>query len=216
MKDIILFLSGRYASDDFNFYRSLCRGRYKIAVDGGYRFFKKAKIIPDLLIGDFDSIGPAQKSVTSKTKIISFPTDKNATDSELAFEHALSLKPKVIDIVQPGVGEADHFAGNIMMLTLAGSANRQNRSKVRIVNRKIEILYLNNSSISIRGKKNEKLSVLPLSATIRLTTEGLRFSASDTLIRRGRTQGLRNELTGSRAKVTIKGEALVFHQFIAV
>jgi thiamine pyrophosphokinase len=213
MKEIVLFLSGRYTTEDIRVFRTLCRGKYKIAVDGGYRFFKKANIVPDLLIGDFDSIGSTIKSISPRTKVISFPKEKNATDSELAFEHAISMNPKRIDIVQPGIGEADHFAGNLMMLTLAGSVGSEKRPKVRIINRKVEILYVKDSSVTIAGKKNDKVSVLPLSSKIRMTTQGLKFRTSDTLIRRGRTHGLRNELTGSRARVTIKGEAAVFHQF---
>lgn len=60
---------------------------YVIAVDAGYRHLEALDVIPDLVIGDFDSLGLAPRHANIKT----FPVRKDQSDIELALYEAEKL-----------------------------------------------------------------------------------------------------------------------------
>ncbi len=93
MKKIALFLNGEKPSltIDLAQYHSI------YCVDGAYKYLQELKIIPDLIIGDFDSI----ESLPENIEFIHTP-DQNFTD----FEKALKI------IIQHGFTDADIFAAN--------------------------------------------------------------------------------------------------------
>ena len=53
-----------------------------IAVDGGFASLEAAGCVPDLALGDFDSLGFVPEGVPVKL----FPAEKDASDMELALE----------------------------------------------------------------------------------------------------------------------------------
>ena len=89
-----------------------------LASDGGYRTAKKMELNIDLLIGDFDSITSEElKEAKSKgIKVISFPTEKDKTDGELAVDYAISLGSKELVILGSFKEELDHALGNLFLL----------------------------------------------------------------------------------------------------
>ena len=115
MKDAVIFTNGRYRAADYPFYRLLCKERFCVAADGGYKFFKNAKVGCDLVVGDFDSL----KRVPEDIETLVFDKHKDKTDTQLALEYCLKNKFSRIDIVDPAIGEPDHFLGNLMLLTLS-------------------------------------------------------------------------------------------------
>ena len=59
-----------------------------IAVDGGLEHLHRQFIKPLCAIGDFDSLG--HKEYLEGLEVLSFPTHKDETDTELAFSEALN------------------------------------------------------------------------------------------------------------------------------
>ena len=92
----------------------LDREFYTICADGGYDHAKKQGIVPDILLGDLDSI-----SERADIKTLVFPTEKNETDSEIALLYAIEKGYK--DIVLTGVTgtRLDHTLNNIFLLKTA-------------------------------------------------------------------------------------------------
>ncbi len=213
MLDFILFLHGRYQLPHLSFYRRLARGRFKVAVDGGYSFFRKAHLRPDLLIGDFDSLKRLPKDLSPRTDVIVYPADKDKTDAELALDYCLERKAKRIDIVQPSLGEPDHFVGNLMLLAKAArSAKGRRKSQVRLVNANSEVLLLDSGRWAVRNAQGDSLSIIPISERIVLSCRGTEYDVTGLRIRRGETVGLRNRVTAARASVEIRGQGLLFHR----
>jgi len=214
LREHVLFLEGRYPAAHMDFYRKLCRGRYKVAVDGGYRFFRATSIVPDLLIGDFDSLKRQPQDLTGKTKVMTYPRDKNQTDAELALNHSLENGATVIDIVQPSVGELDHFTANLLLLGMKDRGKVvAEQAEIRIISHLGEILLLKDERRIIRGRVGDIVSVLPLSASISLSCTGVEFEARNLKIKRGETAGCRNRMVGKQARFQVKGEAFLFHSF---
>lgn len=79
----IVFLNGNY-SDDINKIKSYIEDRTIIAVNGGANFCYNNNIMPDLLVGDFDSINKEVLEKFSNIKMYKSIPDKDYLDFELA------------------------------------------------------------------------------------------------------------------------------------
>ncbi len=209
MKSAAIFVHSPYPKTELNFYKKLCRGKYKIAVDGGYSFFKQAKIRPDIIIGDFDSL---KKESVRGVDLLSFPVKKNATDTELAVEYCIDRGFKAIDIVMPIIGEPDHFLGLVTLLLMPRlSAIDKNKITGRIVNHQCEIILLKNCGMFFTKCNNEMLSVLPYGGPVKFTCQGMEYPANNLLIEQWQSTGLRNVIHSNKARILVKGTALVIH-----
>jgi len=97
---------------------------YIIACDKGYNYALHLNLIPDVVIGDFDSssLSFIEKSVeNTKTQILSFPIRKDDTDTMLAIKHALDLGYQNIHIIC-GLGlRMDHTISNIQSMHYVAS-----------------------------------------------------------------------------------------------
>lgn len=211
MKDAVLFLPGRYPENHWVFYRKLCRGKFKIAVDGGFRFFRSSTIIPDMLIGDFDSLGRRPSGLSSRTAVVEFKTDKDKTDTQLAVEYCLDKRAAKIDIIQPTIGQPDHFMANLMLLSLAAGYNKRGyHPDLRLLNYRHEIRLIRNQRIDLKRAPGDHLSIVPLSDKILLSCKGTAFDVSRLVVKRGTTASLRNRITKRKACVEVRGEAWLF------
>ena len=214
MRNAVLFLHGKYAAADLNYYKKLARGKYLVAVDGGYSFFRKTGLTPDLLIGDFDSIGRMPRTLTARTTVVQHPAYKDKTDAELALDHCLSLGVQDIRIVQPSFGEPDQFVGNMMLLIRAAQLRRRMQGcSVHVVNRRYQVCALVDGAGMISGGRGDIFSVVPVSDQITLTLSGTEYDVTNLVIQRGESRGLRNRITAGTAHIRMRGTALVIRQF---
>ena len=214
MKRFAIFLPGTYRRAHLAFYRGLCRKARLIAVDGGCRLFKTAGMTPDVIIGHLDSVSSIPSQFHEKSQLLIYPRDKNKTDLQLALEYCVKERARMVDIVSPGVGEVDHFLGNVMLLGLFDKLSGvSTKPKIRIVSADYEILWVHDSRRSFSDCVGDRLSVIVMSAAVRLTCRGMEFAADRVRIVRGDSRGLRNRITRRRASVGIEGRALVVHSF---
>ncbi|HEX2897707.1 MAG TPA: thiamine diphosphokinase [candidate division Zixibacteria bacterium] len=209
MKSAAVFIHSRYPKSQLNFYKNLCLGKYKVAVDGGYNFFKQAKIKPDIVIGDFDSV---RKDSIKGINALVFPRRKDATDTELAIAYCIEKKFSTIDIVMPTAGEPDHFLGLVSLLLVPELGWRKNfQVAARIVNHECEIMLLTNREMSFPDSKDEMISILPYGDSIKLTCMGMDYPAEGLIIRPWQTKGMRNIIRSKAAKIIVKGTAVIVH-----
>lgn len=137
-----------------------------IGVDHGLVFLYEHGILPDYIVGDFDS---TPKEVMSyyreKTNIPirSFNPVKDATDTEIALRFGLELGRKQILLVGATGSRADHLWANVQCLKIALEAG----ADARIVDSYNRIRLLDQGIIL---KKQEAygpyFSVFPLSGTV--------------------------------------------------
>lgn len=86
-RSVALIANG--AIDDTLFIASLVKNYDKIiAVDGGLIHCERMKVVPDLIIGDWDSIPPDLMAHYPDVPTVRFPVDKDHTDLELAIQAA--------------------------------------------------------------------------------------------------------------------------------
>nr|MCR5430347.1 thiamine diphosphokinase [Eubacterium sp.] len=94
---------------------------FVIAADGGLLNLEKSNITPDLILGDFDSLGFEPEG----ENVIKYPVKKNDTDMMLAVKKAIDLGYKEIVIFGGCGGRLDHTLANIntMVYALEKGAN---------------------------------------------------------------------------------------------
>lgn len=86
------------------------RDDYVIAVDGGLNHAKRLGIIPNTILGDFDSLGFVPDGSTA------FPIEKDDTDMMLAVKKALAMGARDVLLLGGLGGRLDHTYANIQTL----------------------------------------------------------------------------------------------------
>ncbi len=181
-----------------------------ICVDGGAGKALALGLMPEVVIGDMDSLeAPLREQLRAKgCRFIEYPSRKDETDSELAIRHALSLGATEIIMLGMLGARIDHSLANIMLLTLP----ELEQVKVRLVEGCQEVFVIRDE-ILIEGMPGDTLSLLPLSGdVVGVRTEGLEYPLHYGTLRFGAARGVSNVLTASRAKITVgSGLLLVVH-----
>ncbi len=176
-------------------------GKYIICVDGAGRYLMELDIIPNLLIGDLDSIKPNVLAWMDKNKVPckSFPSRKNATDTELALEYAIGLKAKSITIFGAIGSRQDHTISNILLLHKLLQTNIQGK----IINEN-NVIMMTDSKLEVHGKKGENISIIPLSGSVKgVTLKGLEYPLDNEDLVFGNSLGISNVFTSDMAKITL-------------
>ena len=111
---ILLVLGGR--PPEINWLRDVSFNYKRIwAADSGGGICKKAGLLPEYLIGDFDSICERDKEwlISHGTEIIKYPAEKDLTDYQLCLEIASQNRVKNIIVTGGWGGRFDHAHSNL-------------------------------------------------------------------------------------------------------
>lgn len=128
---------------------------FVIACDKGYKYCKKSRIQPNLLIGDFDSLN---SKIHGNFPIISLPKEKNDTDLMAAIKYAVNHNFNVINLYCALGGRLDHMLGNIQ----SGIYASKHGLAVNIYDNENEMHFLSKSNIVVSKKAGYSMSVLSL------------------------------------------------------
>lgn len=91
---------------------------YIIGVDKGIEYLYENNIKPNIILGDFDSINPSLLKDIKEivTEVLTFPEEKDFTDSQLALKKALDLMMDEIVLLGVTGSRIDHTLANIGLL----------------------------------------------------------------------------------------------------
>ena len=91
---------------------------FVICADGGSRHLRKVGIFPNIIMGDLDSstLENVKYFQDLGTEVRTFPTEKDYTDTELAFLEAINMGFKSIKILSCIGQRFDHTLANIFLL----------------------------------------------------------------------------------------------------
>jgi len=180
-----------------------------IAADGGARLLRENDLVPDYVIGDFDSLTAMDLAQleASEVQLHRHPVDKDQTDLELALHFALEHKPDEILILAALGGRWDQSLANILLLakpmwrdvpiTLVDGLQRIN-------------LIAPNHDHQIVGKSGDTVSLIPIGKKASgVTTHGLQWGLDDETLEFGTTRGVSNLIIATKASVAIREGLLV-------
>lgn len=89
-------------------------GDLVLAADGGYRALYSLGYMPDLLLGDFDSLGDLP--LPPDLPVLRFPARKDDTDTGLALRHGLDRGYRDFALYGCTGGRVDHLLANLQSM----------------------------------------------------------------------------------------------------
>ncbi len=187
-----------------------------IAADGGAAHVLAAGLVPDVVVGDFDSLAADERarleSLAVELRVAA--SDKDESDMELCLLTALEGGATSVTIVGAlGLVRPEHSLANLLLL----ADPRLDGCDVAIVGRGSRIFRMGTlegpGQAAVEGAAGDFVSLLGLDTVVEgVTTEGLRFPLVDESLPLGPSRGLSNELTTGHARVvTRRGRLLVIH-----
>jgi thiamine pyrophosphokinase len=178
-----------------------------ICADGGTIHALTLGLIPNLIIGDMDSLPKNFSLSTFNGEVIVFPKDKNETDLELAINHAITLKPDEIIIVAALGGRIDQTLANITLLSHYQNFNIK-------LNDGVEEIFLCKDQVEVKGRSGDIVSLIPWQGDVEgVTTQNLKWKLNNETLYFNKTRGISNEMTSDIANISIKnGLLLIVHQ----
>ena len=178
-----------------------------ICADGGASHLRKMGLTPHVMIGDFDSILDEDKLFFQNigVKTITFPVEKDKTDSHLCIDYAIAQKASDITLFGFTGSRLDHTLANILLLKALADKN----ISARILDPCNEI-HLVTSKISLKGEPGDYLSLIPISGQVTgVTLEGLAYPLKNAVLKRASTRGISNCFIEERVEIKIKTGVLI-------
>ena len=176
--------------------------QFIISADSGARHCKSFEVIPDLMVGDFDSVSGVDFAdfATAGVEIVRFPTEKDMTDSELAIEIALERGCSSIVLLGALGTRLDHSVSNLFLLKKlldkgidATIADEHNEVK------------LISDSIMLTSEEDTFITLLPLAGSAKgVTTRGLHYPLENATLEVGSSRGVSNRFSEDMAQVNVK------------
>ncbi len=202
----LIICSGTFS--DYSFYEKyVCNAGFILCADGGARHARRLKVVPDVLLGDFDSISPEDYEYCKllDARIMKYPASKDRTDSEIAVDIALDRGCERI-VILGGLGtRADHSIANIGLLKKIAHRGAFGT----LVNEHNEIFYVTRRLV-LHREDGYKVSLVPASSVVKgIKTSGLMYELSEAVIEYGSTLGVSNEFVKDKARISIKSGALL-------
>lgn len=184
---------------------------YVICADGGLEKAERFGLMPDLILGDFDSVDPGTLARYKNLNIetVTFSAEKDYTDMELAVEYAVKRGCKHIVLAGASGTRLDHTVANIQLL----EKYHQMGIDMEIIDNNNHIWIISGRTIEkIKRKKNYFVSMAPVTKTIEgLTLEGFKYPLDNVKVKRGSTLLVSNEIIQDEGRIILEqGTALVF------
>ncbi|BBI33678.1 thiamine diphosphokinase [Cohnella abietis] len=176
---------------------------YLIGADRGAEFIIENGYVPQLALGDFDSVTPDQMQRISNVaeELLSCdPIHKDWTDTELALREAVKRGFKDIILVGALGTRFDHSLGNVHLLRHA----LEHKANLTIIDANNEISLCTEYHRLEANPRYPYTSLLPLSPEVTgITLEGFRYPLHNATLKLGWSLGISNVLEEPTGTITI-------------
>jgi len=182
-----------------------------IGVDGGATVALTYGVVPNIVIGDLDSlpVDIIKELESSGAVFIKHPSDKDYTDLELAVLHVLDMQVRSVTILGATGKDADHYFTNALLLT----DERFHEMDITMADDNCTIGALqNNAPFGIsKDLSGRTFSIIPISdEVLGVNILGAKWELTDATLLRGRSRTSRNQVLGEDVVISSKhGAALV-------
>lgn len=173
-----------------------------VCADAGQKHLDPLGVSADLYIGDFDS---SHKPETD-TEIITFPVEKDDTDTMLALKEGIKRGCKSFMIFGGIGGRFDHTFGNIQTLLYAD----KHSASAALADEKNLIFVLKNDTAFIEKNEGEKVSLFSLNGPAHgVSLEGFYYPLSNASVYPFDTLTVSNHIVAPQGKITVKKGTLL-------
>lgn len=209
-KNALLILNGNFnlTKIEINFLIKNNKIDKLIAVDGGANRIKKLNILPDLIIGDLDSLTKINKEYyqNQNVEFIQHPVEKDQTDSELAIDYCLNNDFKNIYLTGALGGRIDQQLANLNLLEYITDLDLE----AKIISSNLEIALIKDQKKFI-NKKGYRLSLIAQTKMVKgLTITGCKYNLDNQTLKRSQTRGISNLIKADKAEVKLDQGLLIY------
>lgn len=209
-----LIISGGNIDSDFalDFIRNL-KPNYIIAVDRGLLFAHEHQIVPNLIVGDFDSVPKEiidEYREKQSVPIREYNPIKDATDTQIALEKALEADSDHIWLLGATGTRLDHVLGNIYSLKPVFEAGK----KAYLVD-KHNLITLVDQKIMIKKEEQygQYISFLPLGEKVTgVCLTGFKYPLDHAVLTNDNSLGVSNEIVEPEAMVSMDDGIMIMIQ----
>ncbi|KOO49325.1 thiamine diphosphokinase [Viridibacillus arvi] len=204
MKTIVICAGGpeqEIVSNDFLLSFS---DAFFIGTDHGTMYLLNRGIVPDMAVGDFDSITNEEWQEISERvpHIERYSPEKNETDTELAIIKALSLEPTTIYLTGVTGGRLDHYEANLHTVYRLQLAYPQ--LHIKIVNRSNELQFLlPGEHTMVQDDHYKYMSFFAFKGPVEnMTLRGVLYETTNEVIEVGTSRFTSNEISDGIASIS--------------
>ena len=178
---------------------------YVIAADAGLSYCRDAGVLPDRIVGDFDSVPQdVYRYYYEKVpeRFERFPAHKDYTDTELALQMAYERPEEQITILGALGGRVDHTLGNIALLKQTLAEGKQ----CFLADEKNRVRMICSDTVLRRNDLLEgEISLVAFDGPVTgLTLRGFAYEVTDFTLQAATTRGISNEITRETASIELR------------
>lgn len=180
------------------------------AVDKGLEYTDALKLVPDLILGDFDTVDSGilsrYEKMGSAGLVERYPKKKDASDMELALWRAKEAGADQVTMLAATGSRLDHVVTNMNLLLLAEKAGIE----CYMVDETNRIQLLSASMrkcvrISREKQYGTYLSVIPMSETVEgFTITGVAYPLDHVVLSQGNSLTVSNQITSENACISLE------------
>ena len=176
-----------------------------IACDSGYHYAEAYGIVPDLIIGDFDS---AEYPKCTEIPVLRYPSEKDDTDTMLAARYAVQCGCTKVQILCGLGGRLDHAIANIQCAAFIAS-----QGGTAEIYGKNDIITVFSGSRDFPQRKGWSLSVFSLTDRSEgVSIKGTAYEATDVELTSSFPIGVSNRCDSENAHISAKTGMLMVIQ----
>lgn len=180
---------------------------YIIAADAGYENARKLDIVPNLVIGDFDSLG----TIPSDIETVKYPAEKDYTDTELAIRIGIEKGYSAFTVI--GALGGERFEHTVANLQLAAGISKEG-CDITLTDGITFIKAITDGKAEFDAGFDGYISVFSFDGdSSGVTLKGLKYELYDVVLPCTGTLGVSNEFKGIPSEISVKkGTLLIIYR----
>ena len=188
-------------------FRNLDRAvSYIVCADGGYDNAVRCGIIPDLLLGDFDSV---QTGLPENVETLRLKVEKDDTDTFAAVKECIRRGYRCFELYGVlGGARMDHSYASLCVVQYLTSQG----CRAVVMDGSRRVFLLNGGRLTLSGMKGRTVSVFPFGcASCEVSYKGMKYPLEAAVLESEIPLGASNLIVEDTAQITVQsGNAIVF------
>jgi thiamine pyrophosphokinase len=177
-----------------------------ICADGGANLAKEIGILPNLIIGDFDSITAETLIYFKNIRQIEDP-DQNTTDLEKSILYCINNGIGSADVNGASGDRIDHTTASLGCFKKFGD-----RISLRMIDSAGELTRIN-KEVHLSMSIGEKLSLIPVDRCTGIRTQNLKYLLYNETLEIGTREGVSNSAVAKNVSISVEHGTLLLYRF---
>ncbi|PCI27127.1 MAG: thiamine diphosphokinase [SAR324 cluster bacterium] len=179
------------------------QARLRVCADGAVENLAQYDLVPDVILGDLDSISSKAIELFKDRSLILPMKDQNTTDGEKAIQYCLDQGCQTLSVLGALGKRTDHGLYNLGLL------GKWSDIKITLLADGEKIFLIKGQAL-LNEKIGTTISFMPLFGPVKcVETTGLEFPMNNQELSFGYLSSISNKSTGSQVRITLESGMLL-------